>query len=64
MRQRGRQRSLVNRQHDGQHMRKIRRSLQENFAFVESLTDELVLLIIELKHRLLEIADAAVNEFC
>jgi hypothetical protein len=57
-------RALVNREHDGQHMREVGRGLEEDAALVERLAHELVLLIVELHDGLLEVTDAAVDELC
>jgi hypothetical protein len=57
-------RALVDREHDGQHVREVGRGLEEDTALMERLAHELVLLIVELHNGLLQVTDAAVNELC
>jgi hypothetical protein len=43
-------------------MTKVRCRLEENLAFMESFTNELVLLVVEFKESFLKISHTAMNE--
>ena len=55
--------ALVYWQHNRKHGREIGRCLQEYLAFMEGLHNELILLIIEFYHSLLEVPHASMDEF-
>ena len=54
--------ALVDWQHDGQHVREVRRGVQEDEAFMKSLSHELVLLVVELHDGLLEVPYTSMYE--
>jgi hypothetical protein len=56
--------SLVNGKHDREHGGEVGRGLKENATLVKGLADKLVLLIVEFKDGLLEVADASMDELC
>lgn len=56
--------SLVNWTHDGKLGGKVRCYFEQRVPFRQSLLHQLVLLIVQVKHRLLQVSHTTVNQFC